>query len=56
MDERETQAPVEREADLAAVGELAEARRTLLGEELGDLLGHRQFAPLFAVVRRRGNS
>jgi len=32
MDERETQAPPEREADLAAVGELAEARRTLLGE------------------------
>jgi MoxR-like ATPase len=32
MDERETQAPAEREADLAAVGELAEARRTLLGE------------------------
>jgi MoxR-like ATPase len=32
MDDRETQAPVEQEADLAAVGELAEARRTLLGE------------------------
>jgi MoxR-like ATPase len=41
MDERETQAPAEREADLAAVGELAEARRTLLGEIEKRIVGQR---------------
>jgi MoxR-like ATPase len=41
MDERETQAPAEREADLAAVGELAEARRTLLGEIEKRIIGQK---------------
>jgi len=42
MDDRETQAPVEQEADLAAVGELAEARRTLLGEIEKRIVGQKQ--------------
>jgi MoxR-like ATPase len=41
MDERETQVPVEREADLAAVSELAEARRILLGEIEKRIVGQR---------------
>jgi MoxR-like ATPase len=50
MDERETQAPVEREADLAAVGELAEARRTLLGEIEKRIIGQKNVVEALMVA------
>jgi MoxR-like ATPase len=50
MDERETQAPAEREADLAAVGELAEARRTLLGEIEKRIIGQKNVVEALMVA------
>jgi MoxR-like ATPase len=50
MDERETQAPAEREADLAAVGELAEARRTLLGEIEKRIIGQKNVVEALLVA------
>jgi MoxR-like ATPase len=57
MDERETQAPVEREADLAAVGELAEARRTLLGEIEKRIIGQKSVVDhLLVALFARGHT
>ena len=57
MDERETQAPVEREADLAAVGELAEARRTLLGEIEKRIIGQKNVVDhLLVALFARGHT
>jgi len=57
MDERETQAPVEREADLAAVGELAEARRTLLGEIEKRIVGQKNVVDhLLVALFARGHT
>ena len=56
MDERETQAPAEREADLAAVGELAEARRTLLGEIEKRIIGQKNVVDhLLVALFARGH-
>jgi MoxR-like ATPase len=57
MDERETQAPAEREADLAAVGELAEARRTLLGEIEKRIIGQKNVVDhLLVALFARGHT
>jgi len=57
MDERETQEPADQEADLAAVGELAEARRTLLGEIEKRIIGQKNVVDhLLVALFARGHT
>ena len=57
MDQRETQEPADQEADLAAVGELAEARRTLLGEIEKRIIGQKNVVDhLLVALFARGHT